>query len=107
MARGDDSPQLGTPIDLATTPNDTCSTCSQCVLVYEDLVGVVSQKTYFQTSGTITFEEIVGLGQWSGKIEDVPLVEVLIDSASNSTPVDGGACLTISGEFPFDTLPSS
>ena len=75
--------------------------------VLEDVVGQAVAKQYFQTSGSITFEEIAGLGQWRGHIDDVHLVEVSVDASFVSTPVEGGACIDLVGELVFDTLPGA
>lgn len=100
-----DPPEVGVAIDLGSAPNDNYLTCSQCVRVLEDIVGVVTEKQYLQESGTITFTEIVGPGQWLGTIEDLTLIEVTVAGNFESTPVEGGGCITITGSMPFDTLP--
>jgi hypothetical protein len=101
-----DPPLLDTAIDLATAPNDNYASCDQCVRVLEDQVGQSAAKQYYQSAGTITFFELAGTGEWRGQIEDVTLVEVEVDAGFNSTPVEGGTCLTITGVLEFDTLPN-
>ena len=100
-----DLPPLDTPIDLGAVPNDNYASCDQCVRVLEDQIGQSASKQYFQSAGTITFHQLSGVAQWRGLLEDVTLVEVEVDAGFNSTPVEGGACLTISGALDFDTLP--
>ena len=90
--------------DLASTSNKNYATCTECVLVLEDVntSGQVTRE-YFQTAGTLTIDEVddnYGIkGTVSAKLE-----EVTIDAESYlSTPVPNGKCVEIESGI-FDNI---
>ncbi|MBW2702643.1 MAG: hypothetical protein JRF33_17625 [Deltaproteobacteria bacterium] len=87
-------------IDLASAGvNDNYRTCSQCMVVLEDIAadGSSVARYYFQESGSMVVS--AGTPPQEGSLDvtltDVTLVEVTIDAEYNSTPVAGGQCLHI------------
>ena len=90
---GYDGEKTGT-FDLSATGDSNYATCSRCVSVYQD----EGDKIFFQKSGTMVVDASSDQldGHPSGKLTDVTLIEVTIDSSTfTSTPVVGGACLHI------------
>ncbi|MBO4711776.1 hypothetical protein J5681_07675 [bacterium] len=86
--------------DLTSTSNKNYSTCTECVLVLEDVntSGQVTRE-YFQTSGTLTIEEVDDSYGINGTVS-ATLVEVTIadeDGGYLSTPVTNGKCVEIEG----------
>ena len=87
--------------DLASTSNKNYSTCTECVLVLEDVSstdGHVSRE-YFQTKGTLTIENVddeYGInGTVSAKLEEVTIADE--EGGYLSTPVANGKCVEIEG----------
>lgn len=101
------SPPVGVPIDLAAAPNDNYGTCDQCVRLLEDVVGNDIARQYFVDRGTITFTDLMMAGEMAGSITDLRFIEVELDGAFNSIPVEGGDCIVIDGRTDFDTLPGA
>ncbi len=82
--------------DLTMGVNANFSTCTTCVLAFaRDATGKIT-KRFFQSAGTVTLtaDPITG-NTMAGSYTGVQLVEVTVDSMSVSTPVVGGACLSI------------
>jgi len=86
--------------NLAIGNDSNFGTCTQCVLIYQDLNGPNDpQKTFFQTGGTLTIDMNTVPGaaadvtlSWS----NVTLAEVTIDPTTfTSTLVPGGDCYTV------------
>ena len=94
--------------DLTTTSNKNYSTCTECVLVLEDVntSGQVS-KEYFQTKGTLTIDDVDDTYGIKGTVS-ATLEEVTIDEESYlSTPVPNGKCVEIeSGIFSGICVPN-
>jgi len=87
--------------NLAIGNDSNYATCTQCVLIFQDLnVSQVPQKSFFQTGGTLKIDmntvpgvaTDVGLS-WS----NLTLAEVTIDPDNNftSTLVPNGDCYTV------------
>ena len=87
--------------NLAIGNDSNYATCTQCVLIFQDLNGpqLIPQKNFFQTGGMLTIEmntipgvaADVGLS-WS----NLTLAEVTIDPETfHSTLVPGGDCYTV------------
>lgn len=96
--------------DLTTTSNKNYSTCTECVLVLEDVnsSGQVS-KEYFQTKGTLAIEEVddtYGIkGTVSATLEEVTIADE--EGGFLSTPVPNGKCVEIeSGIFSGICVPN-
>ena len=96
--------------DLASTSNKNYSTCTECVLVLEDVSSTDGKATryYFQTSGALTIDEIddaYGIkGTISAKFEEVTIDTVEDeDGGYLSTPVSNGKCVEIESGF-FDNV---
>ena len=96
--------------DLTSTSNKNYSTCTECVLVLEDVntSGQVTRE-YFQTSGTLTIEEVddsYGInGTVSATLEEVTIADE--DGGYLSTPVPNGKCVEIeSGIFSGICVPN-
>ncbi len=83
-------------VDLTAGDNANYKTCSQCVRVLTfDSAGAVL-KQFFQTAGTITFtEDPFTNKKLVAATTAIKLVEVTIAMDFTSTPVPGGACLTL------------
>ncbi len=81
--------------DLSTETDLT--TCTQCVLAYEDVASGNVGRYYFQTSGSMTVSQASSSTPVfsSGSLSNVKLIEVTIDSNGNATPVQGGKCLIL------------
>ena len=87
--------------DLGTGVNANYNACSECVLIFED----ENTKTYFQESGTITItENKAGTIETKGTLT-AKLVEVTIAEDYTSTPVEGGGCYEIEGEWDTVCVP--
>jgi len=92
--------------NLAIGNDSNYATCTQCVLIFQDLNGPQdAQQTFFQTGGTLTIDmntvpgiaDDVGLS-WS----NVTLAEVTIDPTTfTSTLVPGGDCYTVVADVVF------
>ncbi len=85
--------------------------CPWCVMVVQDASEDPNAvpKYFFQETGNLVIEEINPVNgemgaESKGHLEGVRLVEVTIDENYTSTPVPGGACLTIT-EAAWDTMP--
>lgn len=96
--------------DLTSTSNKNYSTCTECVLVLEDVntSGQVTRE-YFQTSGTLTIDEVddsYGInGTVSATLEEVTIADE--DGGYLSTPVPNGKCVEIeSGIFSGICVPN-
>ena len=96
--------------DLTSTSNKNYSTCTECVLVLEDVntSGQVTRE-YFQTSGTLTINEVddsYGInGTVSATLEEVTIADE--DGGYLSTPVPNGKCVEIeSGIFSGICVPN-
>lgn len=87
--------------DLSQEYNANYSTCSQCILIAEDLDQEnKAAKLYFQESGTLVIDEFASKDGYvsdksRGKINNVKLVEVTIAQDGKSSPVANGSCLYI------------
>jgi len=83
--------------DLASKEENNYEYCVHCISVRVDEESDGSSQTFFQQKGTMIIEKIEPDGAYSkGKIENLRLVEVSIDSDYlHSTPVMGGACLEL------------
>jgi len=94
-------PSVG-DISLGTNPNDNYSSCTTCILAYEDIEGSGSAKTFFQRAGTLNVQSVTDDGanhitSIEGTMTDIVLEEVTIDATTTvSTPVPNGSCLEIS-----------
>ena len=102
--------------DLTTPSNKNSSTCTECVLVLEDVSSTDGKVTryYFPTAGTLEIDEIddaYGIkGTVSAKFEEVTIETVedeYGDSLEVSMPVSGGKCVEIeSGLFDNVCIPN-
>ncbi len=85
------------------------SSCAHCVLVFSlDTEGGTS-KTFFQQSGTLNLTDVDDplTADAAASMTNLKLVEVTIDpNTFASTPVPGGACLTMAN-YSFDSSPLS
>lgn len=64
--------------------------CAGCVLMYEGCFGEACERTYLAQSGTLDLTEI-DRSNVVGTLEDVRLIEVTVDTTTNtSTPVPDG-----------------
>lgn len=88
--------------DLGTGENTNYASCSECVLIYEDVSDSETGRIYFQESGTIVVEEAKENSLEVKASLSVRLVEISMDENYNSTPVSDGKCLRIK-ETSFDT----
>jgi len=96
--------------DLGTEDNQNLGTCTECILVFEDIDEESEDfmggpaKTYFQESGSVEITEIkAGTGQSKG-IVNAKLVQVYLDMFSMDViKVEGGDCLELKDEA-FDTF---
>lgn len=89
--------QEGT-IDLGSGNNANYETCLECFLLYEDIDFTNNwyERTFFQQSGELVFEEVKEGTMESKGHASFRLVEVEIDDyTSESTPVPGGACYDV------------
>jgi hypothetical protein len=96
-------------VDLSAGDQSNYSTCTTCVLVFEDIDPMAgATKTYYQKSGTVTLGATTPPAI-TGSITDLTLIEVTIDSTDyTSTPVDGGGCYHLAtGAFAFDVAPAT
>ena len=99
-------PATGT-FDLGAGNNSNYSTCNQCILILQDLIGPNNpQKYFFQTGGSITIDTntVPGVAadvdlSWS----NVTLAEVTIDPDNmfTSTLVPNGDCYTVVPDLVF------
>ena len=94
--------------DLGKGFNKNYKTCSECLLVYENIIEVPTkkldyEKTFFQDSGTLKIDSVDESGNIRGSIE-AKLIQVTIDydNKYTSTPVEGGECLEIETAY-FNT----
>jgi hypothetical protein len=79
---------------LGSGDNANYATCTACVGAFEGATS--AERSYFADSGFLILDEDPLGGRLLGRLQNVRLVEVTIDEASfTSTPVPGGACLTI------------
>lgn len=92
------------PIDLAAGNQANYQTCAACVrMVTFNAAGDEIEKEYFQSGGTITLTEDPFTNQHMiGSATNLSLIEVTIDRSEScdetcyqSTPVDGGVCLSL------------
>jgi hypothetical protein len=94
--------------DLAAGANDNYATCSQCLLMYEDITEVSHGAHFFQAEGTITVDEesdIFGEPHTlSASVSGVRLIEVEIGDDFQSIPIEGGGCIEIM-DGSFGTAP--
>jgi hypothetical protein len=84
--------------------------CQWCVMIAQDNIDDpnATPKSFFQQAGSIVIEDLNAVGgemggESKGHLEGVRLVEVTIGSDYTSTPVPGGACITIA-EASWDTM---
>ncbi|MEZ4225108.1 MAG: hypothetical protein R3B13_29420 [Polyangiaceae bacterium] len=84
--------------DLSQPPDDNYSTCTHCILVYEDLGG--TPAAFYPVGGvmTVATADTSYVGTSAGTLTDVKLVEVTVKNTV-TTPVPGGRCLTLSGSW--------
>jgi len=87
------SPAAGT-FALGTAPNDDFATCAQCLLANVD-PGGAAPRTFFQSAGSVTLGDDPTDGSLDATLSGVELVEVTIGASYASTPVPGGACLSL------------
>jgi hypothetical protein len=97
-------PQTTGSFDLSQPPDDNYSTCSHCVLVFENF-NDASPTAYFPVSGRIgvTEPDVSYTAESAGVLTGLRLVQVTIDQTV-TTPVPGGACLALA-DSPWDTTP--
>ena len=88
-------------IDLGSAINTDFSSCEQCVIVKTDIdTEGIFDRLFFQQSGILYISSpSEGLDNHliDATFEDVTLIEVT-EAGSALTPVEGGECLTITGE---------
>ncbi len=84
--------------------------CQWCIMIAQDNVddAAATPKSFFQQAGSIVIDELNAVGgemgaESKGRLEGVRLVEVTVASDYTSTPVPGGACITIA-EAEWDTM---
>ena len=80
--------------DLGSRINSEYATCTECILLYEDLTKDSSshKKTFFQNKGTLEITETRENSIESKGKASFRLIEVEIDRHYRSIPVDGGKC---------------
>ena len=89
------SPKVGT-YDLGSVDNANYATCTECVLVYSDLVDEHFTQTFFQESGTLKIESYDETTNIIKGTISAKLVEVTVDDNTfKSTPVPDGACVEV------------
>lgn len=87
--------------DLGVGNETNFSSCSHCVMLFEDMDSAgESKRQFFQKSGTLTLtvNPSPTTGAIKGRIEKLVLVEVTVDYAGKtytSTPVPGGECFEL------------
>lgn len=99
--------QMPGTFDLAAAPDDNYASCDRCVLVFADLdVDGAPAKIFYQESGTMQLDSIESPPGpvTAGSLSNVKLIEVTIAEDFTSTPVPGGACLTLAA-VAWDTTP--
>jgi len=92
---------------LDSVENSNYDTCSQCVRLFQDLVGTDSDTEYFQSSGTmyVTPSSQPMNGSLEVTLESVTLVEVTVDSDTfESVVVPGGACWNLNSPLTLMSL---
>ena len=92
--------------DLSSGKNANYSTCTECVLAYQDYNESTDKytKLFFQKSGTLKLPKATTNGAALVGTISAKLIEVTIDPSNDytSTPVSGGACLEIeTGSFNY------
>ena len=93
-------------IDLGTGDNANYETCTECLLLYEDLDFINNKygRTFFQQKGELVFDEVREGTFESRGHASFRLVEVEIDDyTSESTQVPGGACYEVEN-MTWDTI---
>jgi hypothetical protein len=96
LAVGAPADLVGPNVPLGAGVNDNYETCTHCLAVALDCANsdCNSATWFYPRSGTAQFTEIDDTFQ--GSFTDVVLEEVKLDPQTmHSTPVEGGACLTI------------
>jgi len=95
--------------DLAST---NYFDCPWCIMIAQDSSEdpAAKPKNFFQDSGSLIIEAINPVegemgAESKGRLEGVRLVEVTVASDYTSTPVPGGACITIA-DTAWDTMPA-
>lgn len=79
--------------DLATGANGNLATCNQCVVLFQDVVGGIANKLFFQDRGVLNLTTAPGASLLPVALGNLRLVEVTIDpNTFHSTPVPGGDC---------------
>lgn len=98
----DNTAKKGT-YNLGSGANTNYRTCTECVMVYQDLTGNDYTKYFFQQSGTLQITKATTSNMGIAGTLSAKLVEVDIDANTlDSTPVSGGACVEIeSGSFNY------
>lgn len=98
------SPQTVGSFDVSQPPDDNYSTCSHCVLVFENFSDA-SPTAYYPQSGTIDVAEpdVAYSAESSGTLTGLRLIEVTLNQTV-TTPVPDGSCLTLTSA-PWDTTP--
>jgi hypothetical protein len=81
--------------DLTANGDDNYATCTRCFLVIADPNG--ERTVFFQSEGTLVIDDTSTqlAGTIHATVANLKLVEVTIAGDSTSTPVPGGACLTL------------
>jgi hypothetical protein len=89
-----DGGETGT-FDLTANGDDNYRTCSRCFRVIADFNGV--RTVFFQSEGTLVIDDASTqlAGVIDATVTNLKLVEVTTASDFTSTPVPGGACLTV------------
>lgn len=98
LAAGDVGPLVGKTVDLGSGPNANYATCSHCFIVAIGCQGSDCSRAalFYPRSGSATFTSVANGpgGVFEGHLDQTELVQVTIDSASNtSTPVANGGCM--------------
>ena len=90
--------------DLTVDGNENYAICNQCVRFFVDQGD--GQREFFQSAGTMEIRESsdIAAGQLQVTLIDVELEEVVLDRTTfESTPVEGGACLSLGSSLTLST----
>jgi hypothetical protein len=89
-------PELG-DASLGSGESTNLATCTHCVLVLEDSDGSLdgSARIFFQSGGLMAVTETDDGDPGRAIVSGLTLVEVTVGEDGVSTPVEGGACLTL------------
>jgi hypothetical protein len=95
--------------NLGAAPNDNYSTCTNCVLMFEQGAADQEAKVFFQKGGSMSLDTVSNPpnGASKGSISGVDLAEVTIDAKTGaSTLVTGGSCYSVAS-LSWDTTAST